>query len=202
MQETQSTEKAAENQEVNSDDPAQDSIQTEAVANGKPGALDLALDQAKEAERKYLYLSAEFDNYRKRMQRERADFLKYGHEGFLRDQLQILDNFQRALDHAKAQKPEPQSAFGQVVLGVEMIHNQFLESLKNQGVTEVKAAGLKFDPLLHEAVGEEESEVAEANTILKEFQKGYLLHGRLLRAAKVVVAKEILKDANSESSGE
>lgn len=153
-----------------------------------PSPLEVAQEASKEWERKFLYLSAEFDNYRKRMQKERADHLKWGHEDFLRDQLQVLDNFERAVQHAKSFAPEKQSPFGQVLMGTEMIHQQFAESLKNQGLVEVKTTGQKFDPLLHEAVSEEEAD-AEPGTIVKELQKGYLLHGRLLRPARVVTAK-------------
>lgn len=151
--------------------------------------LAAAENAAKEAEKKYLYLSAEFDNYRKRMQKEKTDFFKWGHEDFLRDQLQILDNFERAVQYARSANPEKQSPFGQLLQGVEMISHQFADSLKRQGVAEIKAVGEKFDPLLHEAVAEEESETAEPGAVLKELQKGYLLHGRLLRASKVVTSR-------------
>lgn len=169
----------------------------DATAEGANGAAAKAeadpLDQAKEAvkewERKYLYLTAEFDNYRKRMQKEKSDFLKWGHEDFLREQLQVLDNFERAVQHAKSFAPEKQSPFGQVLLGVEMIMQQLSDTLKNQGLVEIKSIGQKFDPLMHEAVAQEAVAGTEPNTITKEFQKGYMLHGRLLRAARVVTAK-------------
>lgn len=145
--------------------------------------------KCQEAEKKYLYLYSEFENFRRRNERDRADFLKFGHEGFLRDLLQVLDNFERAVAHAKSFEIEKGSPLFQVNQGVEMIHFQLLESMKAQGVTPIQTTGAKFDPALHEAVGEEESDV-ETGTILKELQRGYTLHGRLLRAAKVIVAKQ------------
>lgn len=162
----------------------------EGAANGN--GVDAAQEaQAKlqEAEKKYLYLYSEFENFRRRTERDRLDFVKFGHEGFLRELLQVLDNFERALEHAKGMATEKGSPVSQVTQGIEMIHYQLLESLKAQGVTEVPALGAKFDPAAHEAVGEEESD-KEAGTITKVMQKGYKLHGRLLRAARVVTAKK------------
>lgn len=154
-----------------------------------PAALAEEL-QAKlaESEKKYLYLYSEFENFRRRNERDRLDYIKFGHESFLKDLLQVLDNFERALAHAKSQGGEKGSPLASVVQGIEMIHYQFAESLKNQGVVAIQAMGQKFDPALHEAVGEEAAD-AEPGTIVKEMQKGYQLHGRLLRPSRVVLAK-------------
>lgn len=152
--------------------------------------LELTQEKLQQAEKKYLYLYAEFENFRRRMERDRLDFIKFGHESFLRDLLQVIDNFDRALVHAKSSNPEKTSALGNIVMGLEMTLFQFNDVLKAQGVTEVKSAGAKFDPSLHEAVSEEESD-QEPGTILKELTKGYLLHGRLLRPARVVTAKKV-----------
>lgn len=146
--------------------------------------------KVQEADKKYLYLYSEFENFRRRNERERIDFLKFGHEGFLKDLLQVVDNFERAVMHAKGLNPEKGSPLAVVNQGVEMIQFQLMESLKAQGVTAITSVGAKFDPAFHEAVGEEESD-SESGTILKEAQKGYMLHGRLLRAARVVISKKI-----------
>lgn len=161
-------------------------------ASGTNGAEQQTGDfQAKlhEAEKKYLYLYSEFENFRRRNERDRLDFLKFGHESFLKELLQIMDNFERALEHAKSLGgQEKGSPLAIVVQGIEMIHYQFLDSLKSQGVAVITALGQKFNPAFHEAVGEEEAD-AEPGTVIREMQKGYLLHGRLLRASRVVVAK-------------
>lgn len=158
-------------------------------------ALQAALNKANEletklqdAEKKYLYLYSEFENFRRRNERERIDFLKFGHESFLKELLQTLDNFERAVEHAKSLAPEKGTPLAVVNQGVEMIHFQLLEILRAQGVTIVTTLKAKFDPAFHEAVSEEPSEQTPG-TILKELQKGYMLHNRLLRAAKVIVAK-------------
>ncbi|MGZ3695315.1 MAG: nucleotide exchange factor GrpE [Bdellovibrionota bacterium] len=167
------------------------------AANDKTEAAGQSADpiqelQAKlqESDKKYLYLYSEFENFRRRAERDRLEFVKFGHEGFLKELLQVLDNFERALEHAKGLSAgtEKGSPVAQVGQGIEMIHYQLLEALKAQGVTEIKAVGAKFDPALHEAVSEEASD-SEPGIVLKVMQKGYLLHGRLLRAARVVVAK-------------
>ena len=156
---------------------------------GTPPRLEELQTKLQESEKKYLYLYSEFENFRRRNERERLDYIKFGHEGFLRELLQVVDNFERALAHAKSQNAEKGTPLAVITQGIEMVHYQFSEALKAQGVSQVAALGQKFDPALHEAVGEEESG-AETGTVVKEMQKGYALHGRLLRAARVVLAKK------------
>lgn len=168
-------------------------IPPDSTADAAAAAVDpLAELQTKllEGEKKYLYLYAEFENFRKRADRERLDFLKFGHESFLRDLLQVVDNFERALMHAKSQPVDKGSPMATIVQGVEMIQYQLNEILRSQGLTEVKSLGENFNPSFHEAVSEELSADKDAGTILQEHTKGYLLHGRLLRPARVVVAKK------------
>jgi molecular chaperone GrpE len=178
-------------------DSSQNGTETENKASGETGGAG-ASDAAKaddfqtklqEAEKKYLYLYSEFENFRRRNERDRLDFLKFGHESFLKELLQIMDNFERALDHARSVNQEKGSPVALVVQGIEMIHFQFLDSLKSQGVAVVQSLGSKFNPAFHEAVGEEDAD-AEPGTVVKEMQKGYLLHGRLLRAARVVISRK------------
>jgi len=176
--------KEGEEQESSAAKEAQDN------SGQDPALARMAELEAKlqETEKKYLYLYSEFENFRRRNERDRLDFLKFGHESFLKELLQVVDNFERAIAHAKSFSAEKGGPLTQVLQGVEMIHFQFLEALKGQGVTPVVAVGAKFDPAVHEAVGEEKAE-GEPGIVLKEMQKGYLLHNRLLRAAKVIVAK-------------
>lgn len=162
----------------------------EKEASGTGSDVEEWKAKAQESEKKYLYLYSEFENFRRRAERDRLDFIKFGHEGFLRDLLQVVDNFERALTHAKSSGAEKGSSLAQVTQGIEMIHYQLMETLRNQGVNQVSALNAKFDPNLHEAVADESSD-AEPGTILKEETKGYTLHGRLLRPARVVVAKKV-----------
>jgi len=171
--------------------PAIDGDEDRTPTSGTPSPAALAEElqtKLQEAEKKYLYLYSEFENFRRRNERERLDFLKFGHEGFHKELLQVMDNFERALAHAKSQGGEKGSPLAQVAQGIEMIGYQFSEALKGQGVTPISAIGQKFDPAQHEAVGEEEAK-GEPGTVVKEMQKGYMLHGRLLRPARVILAK-------------
>ena len=167
-------------------------LDTPSEASASPAANGEDL-QAKlqEAEKKYLYLYSEFENFRRRNERDRLDYIRFGHESFLKDLLEVLDNFERANAHAKSlgKEGDKGSPLAQVSQGIDMIHHHCSNALKGQGVTTIQAVGQKFDPALHEAVGEEEAD-SEPGTVVKEEQKGYQLHGRLLRPARVILAKK------------
>lgn len=137
--------------------------------------------QLKEEKNKYLYLYADFDNYKKRMIKERSDLIKFGAESFAREMINVMDNLERAVEHMPA---TTDASFKQ---GIEMTLNQFKQSLEKQGVRDVKTNGENFNPELHEAMGQEPSDKAEG-TITQTLVKGYTLHGRLLRPARVVVS--------------
>ncbi len=145
-----------------------------------------ALQKELEAEKtKYLYLYAEFENYKKRAIRERSELVKFGNENLIREFLHVVDNLARAIDHAKS---DPKGSFDAMIAGIEMVNRQLNDSLKKFGVEAIVAEGQKFDPEKHEAVAQEPvEEESEIGKILFEHQKGYLLNGRLLRPAKVVV---------------
>jgi molecular chaperone GrpE len=191
------TQENTENSVNSTDSDAAAELKSGLAADATPtDPLQDAQEKIKELDKKYLYLYSDFENFRRRAETERVNFIKFGHEGFLRDQLQVLDNFDRGIEQARGFKPEKTSPLGQILMGLEMIHYQFLESLKNQGVTELKSSGEKFNPAFHEAIAEEESPGTEAGTILKELSRGYLLHGRLLRPARVITTKKAGSTAN------
>ena len=131
---------------------------------------------------RHLRKLAEFENLRKRSEREKTEYYRQALASFLGDFLDIADNFQRALDHAKPEELE--SDFGQ---GVELIHKQFAELWKRYGLKEIDTKGA-FDPNVHEAVATEESDTVPPQTILQVLQKGYMLQDRLVRPALVRVA--------------
>lgn len=136
---------------------------------------------------KYYYIAAEMDNYRKRMEREKENLIKFGNERVLSDLIQVVDNFERTIEMLKHdQDPKIKN----IVVGMDMVTKQFLDTLSKHGMTAVQSVGKDFDPHLHEAMAQEYVEGAKPNQIVKEFQKGYSLNGRLLRAAKVVVASD------------
>ncbi len=136
-------------------------------------------NQLKEEKNRYLYLYAEFDNFKKRAVKERSDLIKFGWESVARELLGVLDNLDLALGHV------PAGTDKNWLEGVRMVAQQFQAGLEKQGVTPIRTQ--EFDPNLHEAVGQEDSD-KPAGSIVKEHTRGYLLHGRLLRPARVVVS--------------
>lgn len=161
-------------------------IKNEASKEAK--AEDTPQKKLEEAETKYLYLYSEFENFRRRVERDKSEFIKFGHESFLKDLLQVLDNFDRAIIHAKGLVKEKGDSISSINQGVEMIRYQLMECLKTQGVETIATEGKKFDPNFHEALSEEESDKA-AGEIVREERKGYMLYNRLLRASGVVLSK-------------
>lgn len=136
---------------------------------------------------KYFYIAAEMDNYRKRMDREKENLVKYGNERVLSDLLQVVDNFERTIDMLK---PDQDPKMKNVVIGLDMVKKQFIDALSKHGLTPVESVGKDFDPNFHEAMSQEYQEGAKPNEVIKEFQKGYTLNGRLIRPSKVVVASD------------
>jgi molecular chaperone GrpE len=155
----------------------------EAAADEAPAAAPQAQSDAggvAEWRDRYLRTLADFDNYRKRADREKQDFFKYALAGTLRDLLPILDNFDRALDHA-----EEGDEFHR---GVSLIYKQLFDVLTKHGVRVIDEANVRFDPNVHEAVVREENASVPSHTVVEVLQKGYFLHDRLLRPAMVKVA--------------
>ncbi len=125
-------------------------------------------------------LKAEFDNSRKRQERERARILESASEKLVQELLPVLDNLDRALESE-----------GDIRGGVQATREQLAEVLANEGLLPVASDGQPFDPNVHEAVMGQPSEDHEEGTVLQTFQRGYLLNGRAIRPAKVVVAKQV-----------
>ena len=148
-----------------------------------------------------LRLRADFDNFRKRTERERAEVERYALAEALRDLLPVVDNLERALGVPGGQGPQGES--DDLRKGVEMIVRQFHEILKRYGMSPIPALGERFDPSVHEAVFQEESDSVEIPTVAAELQRGYRLNDRLLRPSlvKVAVPRETADDeTNSDSS--
>ena len=123
---------------------------------------------------------ADFDNFRKRTERDRSDFLQYAGMEFVREILPILDDFERAL--------KVESTDSKYARGVELIYNRLYETLKKMGLEPMDTVGKTFDPNLHQAVERVQTDDVPDQTILEEFQKGYNFKGRLVRPAMVKVA--------------
>ena len=164
-----------------------DDVPEEALveAPAEEALVPLAEFEAVSAERdQYLdslrRLKAEFDNSRKRQERERARILESASEKLVQELLPVLDNLDRALESE-----------GDIREGVRATRDQLAEVLANEGLLPVASDGQPFDPNVHEAVMGQPSEDHEEGTVLQTFQRGYLLNGRAIRPAKVVVAKQV-----------
>jgi molecular chaperone GrpE len=146
--------------------------------------LQVKEKEADENYDKYVRALAEWDNYKKRSVKEKSDVLKFGNENLLRDILPMIDNLDRALKHA-----ETSCDFEAFKKGLELLRTQLIASLEKHGLSAIDCLNTSFDPNFHEAMLQVESEVHENNQVIDELEKGYLLHGRLLRPAKVSVCK-------------
>jgi len=155
-------------------------------------ALQKAQEEAKENYDRLLRTSADFDNYKKRIAKEKADLIRYGNEELIKELLPVIDNLERALGHANAEGNE-----AGIRSGVEMTLQQFSQILQRFGVTPIAAEGERFDPTRHEAIMEQATGDHAPGHVVSALEKGYLLNDRLVRPAKVVVAKAH-EDAKSE----
>lgn len=154
----------------------------ESAAEGPPPAEEA--DELAEARNRLVYLAAEFDNYRKRIAREKEALVSFGNERLLRAVLPFLDNLERAMALGGVSgSPEG------LLAGVRMTYEQFLAELRKFGLEQFSAEGEMFDPNLHEAIALVPWEGKPEGTVLSVARKGYLLNGRLLRPAQVTVAQ-------------
>ncbi|MBC7925331.1 MAG: nucleotide exchange factor GrpE [Bryobacteraceae bacterium] len=165
---------------VETPDSAESALDPETTAGTPQELLELRQSKA-ELQDRILRLQAEFDNFRKRTERERMEYAEFAGEMTIRAILPMLDDFERALKAAAGAENE-------LVRGIELIYGRMLESLAKQGLESVSSLGNQFDPHLHEAIGRIESAEHQDGEILQEYQKGYRLKGRLLRPAMVQVA--------------
>lgn len=158
---------------------------------GGVAACDLSLDEQLAAAREEAVMwrdraqrsAAEFDNYRKRMQREQADLLSRAAERVVSEVLPALDNLERALVHVQEGGDATQ-----LLQGVQMTHGQILDVLTKEGVEVIDPMGQPFDPMQHQAVGQHEDPSVPDHTVTAVYLKGYRMGGRVVRPASVVVA--------------
>ena len=135
---------------------------------------------------KLLRIQADFENTRKRLEREKLDFIKFANESLILELLNILDDLERVVNLAES-KNQDLPAF---LKGVEMILAHLYEMLKEHGVKPIEAQGKIFDPNFHEALMQADNSDLPEHTIVEELQKGYLLNDRVIRTAKVKVSKK------------
>lgn len=144
-----------------------------------------------------LRLQAEFENYKKRMTKERAELVKYANEGLLTEIIPVIDSLDRAIESARQN-----ARMEDLLNGLELIRRLFSVFMERAGIKEIRAYGQGFDPQLHEAISVIESVAHPENTVVEEVQRGYILNGRVLRPAMVKVAKPTTLEDPRDGSAE
>ena len=142
-------------------------------------------EKSKEYSDNMLRLRADFDNSRKRLEREKQEFLRFANEGMIVDLLNVIDDLERTIQLAEEQHED----FAAFLKGIEMILAHLYDLLKKNGLSPIEAKGRIFDPVYHEALLKVETDEFDENTVVEELQKGYLLNDRVIRTAKVKVSK-------------
>jgi molecular chaperone GrpE len=189
------------------DDPQQDKTNANTIesleedssaTDGGPSAheeLAGKIEESKALNDKYLRLAAEFENYKRLTQRDQREQIRFGNEQLLKELLPVVDNMERAIKAARAKGSD-----SALIQGVELTLKQLSGILGKFGVQAVETAGQDFDPSAHQAVSYGPSNEVPANKILDEFQKGYRLHDRILRAAMVSVSSGPAQPSEHDST--
>jgi len=156
-----------------------------------------SLEKLGEAEDKSLRMQAEFENFRRRTLKEKQDTFKYGNQNLVKDLLSSVDNLDRAIAHGEE---SGDGDFQSLLKGVELVRREVMGALAKHGVEVIEAEGAVFDPAVHEAMAHIESAEVAPNTVLQVLQSGFLLRDRMLRPARVVVAKAVEEEKQSETA--
>lgn len=147
-------------------------------------ALQAELETLRQRNEQLMRVAADFENYKRRQERERSEMTKFAGQKVIAEMLPVIDNFERALQT----EPKPEE-FENFIDGVKMIQKQFMDVLSKAGVEAIEAMGQPFNPEFHEAIMQEENSDVPDETVVGEFQTGYTMHGRLLRPSVVKVSK-------------
>ncbi len=180
------SDEAAASGDVDSVEFAEEDVEGDAPAEEPdPDPLEAAQEEANRLRDQLLRTAADFDNFRKRSRRDVEDAERRGRETLLRELLPVFDNLERATSHA-----ETAADVNSLVDGVMMVHRQFLDTLVKNGIERIEALGQPFDPAVHEAIQQVETEEYDPGTVANVFQAGYRMGDRLVRPSMVVVAKK------------
>ena len=169
-------------------EPSPEFVAEEAFLDARGAEIEALQAQIAELKNAVLRERADSDNLRKRFEREKESALKFGSEKLIKELLPVIDSLTLGLEAAKAHEAEGRQALDHFIEGSAMTLKLLLDVLQKNGVSELDPVGEKLDPELHQALSAIPSPDAEPNTILHVAQKGYLLNGRVIRAAQVIVA--------------
>jgi molecular chaperone GrpE len=152
------------------------------------------LAELQEINAKYLRLYAEFENYKKRVSKDKEELIKYGNESLLYEILPFIDHLEMALKHASNEVSSG------LVQGVEITLRDLRKTLEKFGLTAIESDGKPFDPVVHHAMSQVERNDTEDNTVVEEFRRGYMLRDKVLRPALVAVSKKTVKSGEQEET--
>lgn len=184
--------KKTKKEEIQETPRSEEKVEKEQKACGEDDLSAKLQEKEKEATDnydKYVRAVAELENYKKRALREKTDSIKYGNENIIKDILPLVDNLDRALQHTGNS-----GDFEAFKEGLKILQDQLLCTLEKHGVQRIECADKDFDPNVHEAMFQVDSDVHNDNKIVEELERGYILNGRLLRPAKVSVCKRVKTD--------
>ena len=157
--------------------------------------IEKAEAEAKEAYDRFLRASAELENYKKRTQKEMAEFRKYANASLVKELLGVVDNLERAIESSNGSNEE-----GRLSEGLDLTLKELLKIFKTFHASPIEALGKPFDPSYHQAMMQQETTEQPENIVLDELQKGYMIHDRLLRPAMVVVSKSPAGSGNDDEN--
>ena len=177
--------------EMSDDNVGGSDVEKNSDENGESNVEELRKESKAESEqedfkKKFYYLAAEMENMKRRSSKEKENLIKFGNEKILSSLLDVVDNLERTVQAIESEEDEK---IKNIASGIKMVHGQFIDVLEKNGLNIVEAVGKPFDPRLHEAMAHQPMEGKEDDEIISEYQKGYVLNGRLLRASKVIVVK-------------
>lgn len=151
-----------------------------------------------EAREDYVRLYAEFENYKRRVTKDKEEMARFANESIVLDLLPSLDNLEIALKHSRENPEDPEAPKDGLVQGVEMTLRELLRTLEKYGVKQIEAEGKAFDPEFHHAVSQAEREDIEEGMVVEELRRGYAYNGKIIRASMVSVSKAPEKEPESE----
>ncbi len=179
------------------EDILQDLIQTKVLLEDQKKVVEEKEQLLAEYEDLLKRKQAEFENYKKRAHKEAQEFKKYANVEIILDILNTIDDFERAIESTKSSRD-----FDALLEGIQLVERQLKGVLENKyGVKMIEAVGKEFDPTIHEAMMMEESEQYDADTVIEDFQKGYVMHDRIIRPSKVKVAKPVNLEGEMDDRG-
>ncbi len=174
--------------------PEQETTEMKSQSESASVEIDKLQQELNEANNKYLRLYAEFENYKKRTNKDKEELIKYGNESLIYELLTVIDNLEMALKHSTGN-----SSSG-LVQGVEITYKELMKTLEKFGLSVIEAEGKIFDPAVHHAMSQVERDDIDENIIVEEYRKGYKLKDKVIRPSLVAVSKKISKNQQEETA--